>query len=250
MDIHHVGDQECISCGECISLCPTQAILWKGPKLQLRANEMATSPHTMDSPKDTDSVRAKRIRLITRSISVVLLLGLFIGSIAYYWNQKPAFVMPEVGYEVGDSCSSYELTVVDKNGILDKTFDPTKTGKITIINFWGTWCTPCVNELPYFDQIASEYKETVTVVAIHSSMSAETAPEYILNHYPDSNMIFAKDDSLDEDGLVGTYYSALGGRGTYPYTIIIDENGVIVEVFVKALHYEDLKKVVDDQLEK
>ena len=250
MDIHHVGDQECISCGECIAVCPTKAILWKGPKLQLISNEMITSPHTMDSSKDTDSVRTKRIRLITRSISVVLLLGLLIGAIAYYWNQKPAFVVPEVGYEVGDSCSSYELTVLDKTGILDKTFDPTKTGKITIINFWGTWCTPCVNELPYFDQIASEYKENVTVVAIHSSMSSETAPGYILNHYPDSNMIFAKDDSLDADGLVGKYYSALGGRGTYPYTIIIDENGVIVEVFVKALHYEDLKRVVDEQLEK
>ena len=39
MDIKHVGDHECIQCGECISVCPTKAISWKGAKLFVRANE-------------------------------------------------------------------------------------------------------------------------------------------------------------------------------------------------------------------
>ena len=44
------------------------------------------------------------------------------------------------------------------------------------------------------------------------------------------------------------YYVALGGRGTYPYTVILDENGIIVEVFLKSLEYEDLEEVVERTL--
>ena len=34
-----MGDHECIHCGECISVCPTKAISWKGSKLFIKANE-------------------------------------------------------------------------------------------------------------------------------------------------------------------------------------------------------------------
>jgi hypothetical protein len=40
----------------------------------------------------------------------------------------------------------------------------------------------------------------------------------------------------------------LGGRGTYPYTLVLDENGIIVEVFFSSVTYEDLKTVVDATL--
>jgi len=160
----------------------------------------------------------------------------------------PSVSDTERGNQIGDLCYGYELEIVDKNGIRAETIDPTQTGKITIINFWGTWCTPCVNELPYFDQIASEYADSVTVIAIHTHLVIETAPDYIGSHYPDSEMIFAKDYPMDETGLNGGYYTSLGGRGTFPYTVILDENGKIISIFVSSLEYEDLKEVVEAQL--
>ena len=39
MDVRKVGDQECINCGECINVCPTSAISWKGDKLFLHPNQ-------------------------------------------------------------------------------------------------------------------------------------------------------------------------------------------------------------------
>ena len=142
---------------------------------------------------------------------------------------------------MGDLCYNYDLAIVDGNGDTGAVLDPTATGKVTVINFWGTWCTPCVAELPYFDQIAAEYDD-VTVVAIHSAASRETAPAYIAEHYPDTRMLFSYDGG---EGFTGEYYTALGGRGTYPYTVVLDSNGKITEIFFKALHYEDLKKAVD-----
>ena len=231
LDVKEVGDQECISCGECINVCPTNAIKWKGIR---RKENSAGIP----------SEGNKKAKLITRSISAIL-LAFLIGVIAYYWVTTPDYVKPAEGNQVGDSCPGYDLTLVDKTGVLEETFDPTSTGKITIINFWGTWCSPCCKELPYFDQIASDYADDVVVVAIHTNMVIETAPDYIASHYPDSNLVFAKDDG---EQFKETYYTQLGGRDTYPYTVILDENGVIVEIFPRSLEYEELAEVVEKEL--
>lgn len=236
LDIRHVGDQECISCGECIDVCPTQAISFKGGRIFLKENEGA-------APSPVTEKRRKFVRIVT----ALLMAALLIGAIVHYWNEEEATVVTntERGSEIGDLCHGYDLEIIDESGILTDTIDPTATGKITIINFWGTWCTPCVNELPYFDQIASDYADSVMVIAIHTHMVVDTAPAYIASHYPDSKLVFAKDYPIDEVGLVGGYYSALGGRGTFPYTVVLDENGIIRNIFVAALEYEDLQQAVE-----
>ena len=236
LDIRHVGDQECISCGECIDVCPTQAIAFKGGRIFLKENEGA-------APSPVTEKRRKFVRIVT----ALLMAALLIGAIVHYWNEEEATVVTntERGSEIGDLCHGYDLEIIDESGILTDTIDPTATGKITIVNFWGTWCTPCVNELPYFDQIASDYADSVTVIAIHTHMVVDTAPAYIASHYPDSKLVFAKDYPIDEVGLVGGYYSALGGRGTFPYTVVLDENGIIRNIFVAALEYEDLQQAVE-----
>lgn len=237
LDVKHVGDQECISCGECMAVCPTKAIQWKGNLLLLKQNE-GHSP----SPKQ------KKLRTLTRWAAAVVMLGVLVGAVAWYWNQETPGGTPDVspdrGNAVGDLCYGYPLELMDENGLTGETLDPTATGKITVVNFWGTWCTPCVGELPYFDRIATDYSEDVTVIAVHSYLSIETAPSYIGQYYPDSLMRFATDYPLDDVGLVGGYYSSLGGRGTYPYTLVLDEKGVVAEIFVDKVEYEDLNTVI------
>lgn len=244
VDIKHVGDQECISCGECVNVCPTGAIQWKGTGLFKK--------HSSSLPENaeaTSNASTKKARTITRAISCILLLAVLIGAAVYYWNQDTGRNNPipgeqsEQGNEVGDMCYNYDLEIVDGNGVTGDTIDPAKTGKITVVNFWGTWCTPCVNELPYFDQIATDYADSVVVVATHTAMICDTAPEFIGKYYPDSKVVFA------QDGTDEAFYSMLGGRGTYPYTIILDETGEIAQIFFSSVEYEDLKEVVDSLLE-
>ena len=229
-DIKTAGDRECISCGMCVDACPTKAIYWKGFKVK--------------SPE-----KHKKLRTVTRAIVAVVMVIALVGAIGYYWNQESTPNLPigdeTRGNQVGDLCYGYDLEIVTGEGVTGETIDPTTTGKITIINFWGTWCTPCVNELPYFDQIATNYADAVTVIAIHTNMVSETEPAYLAEHYPESNIIFARDYIVD--GMEG-YYTTLGGRGTYPYTVVLDENGTIVKIFWEALHYEDLQAVVEKEL--
>lgn len=231
MDVKTVGDQECISCGECIDVCPTKAISFKGTGIFIKKNDIPETPK-----KDN-----RNAKLITRAVSCVLLAALLVGAVACTWNNAPD---AQQGNEVGDLCYGADLAVITSNGISAETVNPVSTGKITIINFWGTWCTPCVAELPYFDKIASDFQDSVSVIAVHTNMVSETAPEYISTYYPESKITFACD--LTDEG----YYSLLGGRGTYPYTVVLDENGIVSQIFVKALEYDDLKEAVEAILNK
>lgn len=243
LDVRRVGDQECIHCGECTGVCPTKAIVWKGSKLK------KASAQTLG-----DTVKGhEKARLIARAVAAVLALALLVSTAAYAWIDSDRSNTPPIiddtpstddpvkrGNAIGDLCFDASLTVISSGGATTQTIDPSATGKITIINFWGTWCTPCVKELPYFDRIATDYADTVSVIAIHTQMLIDTAPAYIAEYYPDSRITFASD--LENEG----YYTQLGGRGTYPYTIILDADGIVREVIFKALTYEDLQAAVEN----
>ena len=82
---------------------------------------------------------------------------------------------------------------------------------------------------------------------VYSSISKETSPAYIAEHYPEAAILFSWDGG---EGFNGEYYTALGGRGTYPFTIVLDENGVITEIFFSSVTYDDLKGAVENILNK
>ncbi len=236
VDIKEVGDQECISCGECISVCPTKAIQWKGSGIFTKAAGTI-------APKDDG--KRKKAKLVTRLISAVLMVGILAGATLYYW-QQPEPVSVTQGNQVGQLCYGQQLQKITKDGILEGTADPTKTGKVTVINFWGTWCTPCCAELPFFEQVANEYGDSVSIFAVHSYLLAEeTAAAYIADNYAESKLNFLADYAIDQTGTSG-YYTTLGGRGTYPYTVVLNEEGVISKIFVSSVTYDMLKAAVDE----
>lgn len=233
VDIRRVGDQECVSCGECIDVCPTQAIQWKGAKILLRPNEGEPDKYA-------------KARKITRLAGLICMAALLVGSVTHLWLQEDVRNLPiggnaDRGNQVGSLCYDYSLELLDKNGPTGQLLDPTATGQVTVINFWGTWCTPCVQELPYFEQIAQENPD-VTVVAIHSAALKQSAPEYIGKHYDGSPLLF----SWDGDGEIasGEYYTALGGRGAYPYTVVLNEEGIITQIFLSSVTYEELCQAI------
>ena len=152
------------------------------------------------------------------------------------------------GNQVGQLCYGELLQKITGDGISDELVDPTRTGKVTVINFWGTWCTPCCAELPFFEQVADEYSDSVSVFAVHSYLLLEeTAAEYISNNYPDSSVNFLADYALDQNGTSG-YYTSLGGRGTYPYTVVLNDEGIITKIFVASVTYDTLKAAVEEAL--
>ena len=276
MDITHVGDHECINCGECLDVCPTNAITWRGSKIFLPPNEIDEEKKKGAPLDDGEKLaiaekreKVKKRNLIVKIVAAVLSVAL-LGSALVYYNfiYKDAHTLHVdsdgdgtcdecdslIGNVVGAVCYGYDIKLFDENGLTGDTFNPAKNqGKITVINFWGTWCSGCLKELPYFDQIATEYKDEVTVLAIHTDMLFDdanfSAAQYVLENYPDSDMIFGKDELMTEVNA-DEYYTMLGGSGAYPITLILDGEGIIIAKFMHEVTYDELKSVIEGELNK
>jgi ferredoxin len=254
MDIRHVADHECISCGDCVEVCPTNAIYFKGGKYMLRENDIPKASSESDKVAAegniTSEKRSKKLRIL-RIIVGSLMTLLLVGTLVYYnFIDKEPVTPPDdsadYGTGVGDLCYGVDIPLFDETGELFESFNPAENrGKITVINFWGTWCGPCLAELPDFDRVASEYKDEVTVIAIHTSYKYSSASEYVGEKYPESNMLFGHDTA---SGGADYYYSLLDGFGDYPMTVVLDERGVILAHITDVVHYETLKSIIDKEL--
>lgn len=201
----------------------------------------------------------KNIRQILTAVIVVLMLAVLASTLVYFnvidkipvddfeeddGNTTPTPSNPDnptpppVGNKVGNLCRTYDMRNVFGEGT---TNIEDLRGEVVVINFWGTWCGPCKAELPYFDQLATEFEGQVKVIAVHTSLTANEAQDYLTTHYPNTKMLTTFDDENPTTNI-DKYYRQLGGYDTYPMTVIVDKNGVITHKIVKSIHgYDELK---------
>ncbi len=227
MDVRHVGDHECIQCGECIAHCPTKAISWK------------LAPRKEDSKK--------KLRIAAWCAALALLVGvLVVVNLPAPAAPAPTETAPVVAVSDGTSGAEAsdqpELPVGKEVGMLAPDFTAPiygggsftlseHRGKITIVNFWATWCTACVHELPFFDQLQADYSDTVDVIALHAVQVTDDVDAYLAGF--NYKIPFA----LDETGGI---IKSFGGSTTLPMTVIIDPNGVITYNKVGSVTYDFL----------
>ena len=261
MDIRHVGDVECISCGECIDVCPTKAISFKNGGISLLDNEISSQQPAVSSQQDSeisDTVSTKKQKMpiekkrkIFKTVLYSVMAVVLIFSLVYFnfIHKNPEI---PVGSEVGDKCYGMDIPLYDENGLTENTFNVAdNSGKITVINFWGTWCGPCVAELPHFNAIASEYADSVTVLAVHSNRMNSTATNFINENYPDSKILFGKDFPNESGKMFDPeiYFTLLGGSNNqYPMTLIVDDKGIIRAHYVGSITHEELVNDIEKLL--
>ncbi len=237
MDISKVGDTECIQCGDCISACPTSAIYRRGPRVLLDPGTPGGAPLTGDEQTDAKIIKKDKLgkRIIAALLAVIL-----VGSLVYY-NFIDKAPEAATGAEVGQLCPDEVIPLYNS----DQTFGfsvATTNSRVRVINFWGTWCGPCVAELPHFDELATEYEGKAVFVAIHSYYLGDTASDFINKNYPDSKMLFGQGNETD------SFYSALGGGDTWPITVVLDPDGIVSARFDRPVDYDTLKAAIEEAL--
>ena len=90
-----------------------------------------------------------------------------------------------------------------------------------LINLWASWCSPCVREMPDIDRLKQDNPELV-VLAVNVGESAADAEKFIQDNSYGFTWV------IDESGEIGRAYPSDG----IPYTIIIDKQGDIQEIFL------------------
>ena len=97
-------------------------------------------------------------------------------------------------------------------------------GKTVVLNFWATWCPPCVDEIPSLQvmQQLPQLRDKVQVVAVSLDTDGDAYRKFLLDH----NVTFLT--VRDESQKSSLLYGATG----YPETYIIDKDGVIRRKFI------------------
>ncbi len=114
-----------------------------------------------------------------------------------------------------------------------------------LINFWATWCKPCVEEMKYYQEIYNKYKERgLTLLAIsedHERSVAKVIPYIRSNNY-NFTVLLDPDNSVARD-----YYVRV-----VPHTYVIDANGNIVfsHSGYKKGDEKEVEKIIVELLEK
>ncbi len=94
-------------------------------------------------------------------------------------------------------------------------------GKTVLLNFWASWCGPCVEEMPLLDQFDKQRRDQGLVVIGVAVEDADAVREFLDEHPVDYQIALGSAGSPDESAAFGNRLNVL------PYSVLIDPDGVI-----------------------
>ena len=115
-------------------------------------------------------------------------------------------------------------------------------GKVLVVNFWASWCPPCVEEMPTLDQISKEYAAK-NVLFVGIGIDSPSNVREFLRKTPVSYPIVI-------GGLEGSNLAKQMGnsQGALPYTVIISSNGKSSFTKLGKISEDELKKAINNAL--
>lgn len=132
--------------------------------------------------------------------------------------------------KAGDEAPEFvaELTNGEKFNLADN------KGKVVLINFWATWCGPCVEELPAIEKLQKEYGDKIEIVAVNYGEDKKTVDEFL----KDKNYTFKV--TYDENMDICNEYPSDG----IPYLVVVDKEGKVHETMVGSAGADEQYKRV------
>lgn len=145
-----------------------------------------------------------------------MLLVIVLGGLVLYLfppeNQQRSFL------QVGDAAEPFELPLVDGSGTLS--WERDLKGRVVLLNYWATWCKPCLEEMPALNRLHARLEaEGLSVVAISEDDVLALPRDFNAEHKLAFPVVW------DDDHRVAVRW----GTYKYPETYVIGRDGKIVQ---------------------
>lgn len=174
-------------------------------------------------------------------IAVVILVLIIPGTrkpLQIFFNKIFSFSPSVTSEEDRKSIANYEW-VLEKNN-RDRTDFSEYEGEVVLVNFWATWCPPCIAEMPSFQDLYEDYGDKINFLFVSSE-----------DHQTVRGYLDRKRFTLPAYRPLTEAPQPLNGN-TLPTTYLIDQKGNIVIQKVGAADWnsEDVRKTIDELLQK
>lgn len=107
-------------------------------------------------------------------------------------------------------------------------------GKKILIDFWSSWCIPCIEMFPELNKLKSEFEDKGATVKV-ITVSVDPMPQKVVDIIKEKNAQFEvlqAPESLQNAGIL------------LPYSVAVDENGVVTQTTNGKHNFEELKKLI------
>ena len=148
--------------------------------------------------------------------ALVLITSLLLGT-AHAATQCPGPHVPNFQFEVNGRSHQFEQL----------------RGKVVVLDFWASWCTPCRKSLPKVDQINRAYDDVI-VIGVNSESRQE------VDAFTDA-MGLSFPTIVDEDGQLGQMFDV----EAIPTTVVIDAKGHVIDVLVGYRTDNSLERAIE-----
>ncbi|MCS7023383.1 MAG: TlpA family protein disulfide reductase [Bryobacteraceae bacterium] len=159
-------------------------------------------------------------------IEAILKILIVVATGALIWVASGTMYERVVG--VGDSAPQFRVVTDSGQTVSRSDFG----GKLLVLNFWATWCPPCIQELPSLDSFARQMKSKGVIVLGVSVDRNEQIYRQFLERAKIS-FLTARDP---EAGISASY-----GTFKYPETYVISADGKVLEKFIGPENWTDPK---------
>lgn len=130
-----------------------------------------------------------------------------------------SLAMSQSGYKVNDVTKNFQVNKILNYSASSSTFQQLND-KLLVVDFFGTWCIPCIRALPKLSALQEKYKGQINIVLVSDE------PEEKLKAFIGKQKDFALPVIVDEQAM----FTKLFQPPAYPYTAIVGKNGKVLAI--------------------
>jgi len=132
--------------------------------------------------------------------------------------ENPDWFDPNNELQVGDMAPDFTVRLLD-----NETFTLSDhRDKVVVLDFWATWCGPCVEKMPTIQTLSEKYEDRAIFVGMNVAEDISLVRDFI------SRTGFAYHIGLDENSDI---FMNLYPSIAIPYLVIINRDGIITHIF-------------------
>lgn len=162
-------------------------------------------------------------RRFFQTIILVAVVGFFVYALLGLKDKTEAV-------SVGKTAIDFQREDVNGNQVLLSDLK----GKVVVLNFFTTWCPPCIEEAPELQKFETNYKGNAKLLFIDREEPRERVQKFIAEHKTTSTYLLdPKNDLSKKYGVVGQ-----------PETFVIDKQSVVREYIQGPVKYDQLVQLV------
>ena len=133
--------------------------------------------------------------------------------------------------------SPADVTLSPLDGGPDRKLGELLGSKPVVLNFYASWCGPCVTEMPAFERVHQDVGDRVTIVGVAYQDSDEAARATVER----TGVTYATFGDSGQDAV--SYFGGI----SMPTSVFIDADGKVVDVHSRALDEDALRSALEDR---